>query len=81
MNGRGTAGEAAGRVRIVEVGLRDGLPNEKQLVPTATKLEPSRRMVDCAERIGRQLGRAPQSRVARAVLARRVAGCFNSFLQ
>ena len=28
MNRRGTAGEAAGRVRIVEAGLRDGLPNE-----------------------------------------------------
>ncbi|HNL20986.1 MAG TPA: hydroxymethylglutaryl-CoA lyase, partial [Rhodocyclaceae bacterium] len=27
------------RVRIVEVGPRDGLQNEKQLVPTATKIE------------------------------------------
>ena len=27
------------RVRIVEVGPRDGLQNEKQIVPTATKIE------------------------------------------
>jgi hydroxymethylglutaryl-CoA lyase len=26
-------------VRIVEVGPRDGLQNEKQIVPTATKIE------------------------------------------
>ena len=31
-------------VRIVEVGPRDGLQNEKQLVPTATKLELIRRL-------------------------------------
>ena len=50
MNGRGTAGEAAGRVRIVEVDLCDGLPNEKQLVPTATKLELIRRLVEAGLR-------------------------------
>ena len=27
------------RVKIVEVGPRDGLQNEKQVVPTATKIE------------------------------------------
>ncbi len=27
------------KVRIVEVGPRDGLQNEKQIVPTATKIE------------------------------------------
>jgi hydroxymethylglutaryl-CoA lyase len=32
-------------VRIVEVGPRDGLQNEKQIVPTATKLELIRRLV------------------------------------
>jgi hypothetical protein len=31
-------------VRIVEVGPRDGLQNEKQVVPTATKLELIRRL-------------------------------------
>src|SRR5713101_2953512 len=31
-------------VRIVEVGPRDGLQNEKQIVPTATKLELIRRL-------------------------------------
>ena len=33
------------RVRIVEVGPRDGLQNEKQNVPTATKLELIERLV------------------------------------
>ena len=31
-------------VRIVEVGPRDGLQNEKQILPTATKLELIRRL-------------------------------------
>ena len=35
-----------GRVRIVEVGPRDGLQNEKQEVPTATKLELIERLAD-----------------------------------
>ncbi len=34
-----------GRVRLVEVGPRDGLQNEKQPVPTATKVELIRRLV------------------------------------
>src|SRR5882757_3553422 len=37
-------------VRIVEVGPRDGLQNEKQLVPTATKLELIRRLADAGLR-------------------------------
>jgi hydroxymethylglutaryl-CoA lyase len=36
-----------GKVRIVEVGPRDGLQNEKQLVPTAVKLELMDRLGDC----------------------------------
>lgn len=35
-----------GRVRIVEVGPRDGLQNEKQIVPTATKVEFIRRLAE-----------------------------------
>lgn len=31
--------EAGSFVRIVEVGPRDGLQNEKQVVPTSTKIE------------------------------------------
>ena len=38
------------RVRIVEVGPRDGLQNEKQIVPTATKLELIRRLADAGLR-------------------------------
>ncbi|HEY0834143.1 MAG TPA: hydroxymethylglutaryl-CoA lyase [Azospirillum sp.] len=34
------------RVRIVEVGPRDGLQNEKQIVPTATKIELIERLAD-----------------------------------
>ena len=34
-------------VRIVEVGPRDGLQNEKQIVPTATKIALIERLVDC----------------------------------
>ncbi|MDP1652246.1 MAG: hydroxymethylglutaryl-CoA lyase [Rhodocyclaceae bacterium] len=34
-------------VRIVEVGPRDGLQNEKQLVPAATKIELIGRLADC----------------------------------
>jgi hydroxymethylglutaryl-CoA lyase len=37
-------------VRIVEVGPRDGLQNEKQSVPTAVKLELIRRLVACGHR-------------------------------
>jgi hydroxymethylglutaryl-CoA lyase len=37
-------------VRIVEVGPRDGLQNEKQIVPTATKLELIRRLADAGLR-------------------------------
>ena len=33
-------------VRIIEVGARDGLQNEKQLVPTATKIELIDRLSD-----------------------------------
>jgi hydroxymethylglutaryl-CoA lyase len=36
--------ELQGQVRIVEVGPRDGLQNEEQLVPTATKIELIRRL-------------------------------------
>ncbi len=36
-----------GRVKIVEVGPRDGLQNEKQIVPAAVKLELIRRLADC----------------------------------
>ena len=35
------------KVRIVEVGPRDGLQNEKQAVPTATKIELIARLADC----------------------------------
>jgi len=35
------------KVRIVEVGPRDGLQNEKQPVPTATKIALIRRLADC----------------------------------
>lgn len=35
------------KVRIVEVGPRDGLQNEKQLVPAATKIELIGRLADC----------------------------------
>src|ERR1700751_5113322 len=38
------------RVRIVEVGPRDGLQNERQIVPTATKLELIRRLADAGLR-------------------------------
>lgn len=34
------------QVRIVEVGPRDGLQNEKQLIPTAVKLELIERLID-----------------------------------
>lgn len=37
---------AAKRVRVVEVSPRDGLQNEKQVVPLATKLELIRRLVE-----------------------------------
>jgi hypothetical protein len=40
-------------VRIVEVGPRDGLQNEKQIVPTATKLELIRRLADAGLRTSR----------------------------
>lgn len=35
------------RVRIVEVGPRDGLQNEKQIIPTAIKLELIERLIGC----------------------------------
>lgn len=35
------------RVRVVEVGARDGLQNEKQIVATAVKLELIQRLADC----------------------------------
>ena len=34
-------------VRIVEVGPRDGLQNEKQLIPTDTKIEDCRLGISC----------------------------------
>lgn len=36
-----------GKVKVVEVGPRDGLQNEKQLVPTATKIELIDRLAQC----------------------------------
>jgi len=38
-------------VRIVDVGPRDGLQNEKALVPVATKIELIRRLADCGLRV------------------------------
>lgn len=38
---------SSGRVKVVEVGPRDGLQNEKQVVPAAVKLELIRRLADC----------------------------------
>ncbi|KAF7637121.1 Pyruvate carboxyltransferase domain-containing protein [Meloidogyne graminicola] len=38
---------STGFFRIVEVGVRDGLQNEKVLVPTKTKIELINRLVDC----------------------------------
>jgi hypothetical protein len=43
-------------VRIVEVGPRDGLQNEKQIVPTATKLELIRRLAEMGSADGRSYG-------------------------
>ena len=34
-------------VRVVEVGARDGLQNEKQIVATAIKIELIQRLADC----------------------------------
>jgi hydroxymethylglutaryl-CoA lyase len=39
------------QVKIVEVGPRDGLQNEKQLVPTATKIELIERLADAGLRV------------------------------
>ena len=39
------------RVKIVEVGPRDGLQNEKQVVPTATKIELIERLADAGLRV------------------------------
>jgi len=39
-----TAPSSADRVRIVEVGPRDGLQNEKATIPVATKIELVRRL-------------------------------------
>jgi len=39
------------KVRIVEVGPRDGLQNEKQVVPTATKIELIERLADAGLRV------------------------------
>ena len=39
------------QVKIVEVGPRDGLQNEKQLVPTATKIELINRLADAGIRV------------------------------
>jgi len=46
------------RIRIVEVGPRDGLQNEKQVVSTATKLE-------LIERLCQSNGRSPAHGAAR----------------
>jgi hydroxymethylglutaryl-CoA lyase len=40
-----------GKVKIVEVGPRDGLQNEKQLVPTETKIELIERLADAGLRV------------------------------
>ena len=40
-----------GKVKIVEVGPRDGLQNEKQLVPTATKIELIERLAEAGLRV------------------------------
>ena len=42
--GRGEMKQVPSKVRIVEMGPRDGLQNEKQLVPTDTKVELVRRL-------------------------------------
>jgi hydroxymethylglutaryl-CoA lyase len=39
------------RVKIVEVGPRDGLQNEKQVVPTAIKIELIERLADAGLRV------------------------------
>ncbi|MFA5941931.1 MAG: hydroxymethylglutaryl-CoA lyase [Sinimarinibacterium sp.] len=42
-----SAAEGSGAVRVVEVGPRDGLQNEKQLVPAAIKIELIERLAAC----------------------------------
>ena len=39
------------RVKIVEVGPRDGLQNEKQVVPTAIKIELIERLAEAGVRV------------------------------
>ncbi len=46
INMRKIAKTASNKVRIVEVGLRDGLQNEKEFVPTNVKIELLKRLTD-----------------------------------
>ena len=69
------------RVKIVDVGPRDGLQNEPQTVPTKRKIELIERLADAGlpvmfragEFVCRELGREPSSRVARAMAAKLAA--------
>ncbi len=47
MNGNASSNAAPTRVRVVEVGPRDGLQNEKTLVPTAVKIALIERLAAC----------------------------------
>ena len=51
------------RVKIVEVGPRDGLQNEKQIVPTATKIELIERLADAGLRAAGRADAAAQTQV------------------
>lgn len=59
------------RVKMVEVGPRDGLQNESVTVPTSVKIELINRLADAGKFISDFLGRAPVSKASRAISAKR----------